>query len=61
MGTHKIKLPIVEVEEVEQYLQHLQNNLDRDNFPMSNPTIRSTQIAECEIAYSRIVPHTRHI
>ena len=27
---------------------------------MSNPTIR-TQIAECEVAYYKIVPHTRHI
>ena len=41
------------MEEVERYLQHLQNNPDRDNFPMSNPTIR-TQIAECEVAYLKI-------
>mmetsp|Transcript_5966 Transcript_5966/g.6690 ORF Transcript_5966/g.6690 Transcript_5966/m.6690 type:complete len:94 (-) Transcript_5966:373-654(-) len=27
---------------------------------MSNPTIH-TQIAECEVAYYKIVPHTRHI
>ena len=51
--THEIKRPIVEVEEVEQYLQHLQNNPDRDEFPMNNSTIR-TQIAECEVAYYKI-------
>ena len=41
------------MKEVEQYLQHLQNNPDQDNFPMSNPSIR-TQIAECEVAYYKI-------
>jgi len=41
------------VEEVEQYLQHIQNNPDRDNFPMNNLTIR-TQITECEVAYLKI-------
>jgi len=41
------------LEEVERYLQHLQNNPDHDDFPMSNPTIR-TQIAECEVAYYKI-------
>ena len=32
---------------------HLQNNPDLDEFPMTNPTIR-TQIAECEVAYYKI-------
>ena len=41
------------MEEVEQYLQHIQNNPDLDDFPMINLTIR-TQITECEIAYYKI-------
>ena len=32
---------------------HLQNNPDLDEFPMTNPTIR-TQIAEYEVAYYKI-------
>jgi len=41
------------VEEVERYLQHVQNNPDADEFPMNNPTI-SKQIAVCEVAYYKI-------
>ena len=41
------------MEEVEQYLQHLQNTPDQDEFPMSNPTIH-TQTVECEVAYYKI-------
>ena len=51
--THEIKRPIVNVGEVEQYLQHVQNNPDLDEFLMNNPTIR-TQIAKCEVAYYKI-------
>ena len=48
--TQEIKQSITTVEEVNQYLQHLQSNLDLDEFPMNNPTIR-TQIAEREVVY----------
>jgi len=41
------------VEEVNQYLQHVQNNPELDEFPMNNLPIR-TQIAESEIAYYKI-------
>ena len=51
--THKIKRPIIKVEEVQQYMLHLQNNPDLDEFPMNNSTIQ-TQIAECEVAYYKI-------
>jgi len=47
---HEIKRPIVTVEEVNRYLQHVQNNPDLDEFPMNNLPIR-TQIAQCEVAY----------
>jgi len=47
---YAIKRPIVTVEEVNQYLQHVQNNPDLDEFPMNNLPIR-TQIAQCEVAY----------
>jgi len=47
------------VEEVEQYLQHMKNNPDWDEFPMNNLTIR-TQIAECEVAYHKI-RHTKPV
>ena len=50
---HEIKRPIVTVEEVNQYLQHVQNNPDLDEFPMNIPTIR-TQITECELSYYKI-------
>ena len=51
--THEIKRPIVKLEEVERYLQHIQHNPDLDEFPMNKSTIR-TQIAECEVAYYKI-------
>ena len=51
--THEIKRTIITVEEVNQYLQHVQSNPDLDEFPMKNPTI-CTQIAECEVAYYKI-------
>ena len=41
------------MKEVNQYLQHVQNNPDLDDFPMNNLPIR-TQIAECEVAYYKI-------
>ena len=56
--THKIKQLIVEVDEVNQYLQHVQNNLELDEFLMNNPTIR-TQIAECEVAYYKLRDKTQ--
>ena len=51
--THKIKQPIVTVDEVNRYLQHVQNNPGLDEFLMNNQTIR-TQIAECEVVYYKI-------
>ena len=39
--------------EVNQYLHHVQNNPDLDEFPMNNLTTR-TQIAKCEFAYYKI-------
>ena len=56
---HEIKQPIVEVDKVEQYLQHIQNNPDWDEFPTKNPTIR-TQIAECEVSFYKIC-HTNPV
>ena len=38
------------MDEVNRYLQHVQNNPDLDEFPMNNLAIH-TQIAECEGAY----------
>ena len=51
--THEIKRPIVTMDEVTRYLQHVQNNPKLDEFPMNNQTIR-TQIAECEVVYYKI-------
>ena len=51
--THKIKRPVITVEEVNRYLRHIQNNPDLDEFPMNNLPIR-TQIAKCEVAYYKI-------
>jgi len=50
---YAIKRPIVTVEEVNQYLQHVQNNPDLDEFPMNNLPIR-TQIAQCEVEYYKM-------
>ena len=50
---HEIKRPIVTVEEVNRYLQHVQNNPDLDEFPMNNLPIR-TQIAQCEVEYYKM-------
>ena len=50
---HEIKRTIVTADEVNQYLQQVQNNPDLDEFPMNNLMIR-TQIAECEVAYYKI-------
>ena len=41
------------MDEVNRYLQHVQNNPELDEFPMNNTTIR-TQIAEYEVAYYKI-------
>jgi len=41
------------VAEVNQYLQHVQNNPEFDEFPMNNLPIR-TQIAEREVVYYKI-------
>ena len=41
------------MEEVNQYLQHVQNNLDQDEFPMNNLPHR-TQIAQCEFEYYKM-------
>ena len=57
--THEIKQLIVTVNEVNQYLQHVQKNSELDEFPMNNPTIR-TQIVECEVAYYKI-QHTNPV
>ena len=51
--THKIKQPIVTLEEVNSYLQHVENNPELDEFLMNNITIRR-QIAKCEVAYYKI-------
>merc|ERR1712238_268198 len=51
--THEIKRPSVTADEVNRYLQHVENNPKLDEFPMNNITIR-TQIAECEVAYYKI-------
>ena len=41
------------MEEVNRYLQHVENNPELDEFPMNNITIR-TQIVECEVTYYKI-------
>merc|ERR1712238_11228 len=51
--THEIKRPSVTADEVNRYLQHVENNPELDEFPMNNITIR-TQIAKCEVAYYKI-------